>query len=245
MGLNIIVPDANFADIAIGRILGVPHSPSHIFRTNTSSAVATTNFVSNAVEGAIAGTPTFAANSAIVDNSNRIKFGTGNEGDTTVAIIVKNIASPSGNSMPLGNFTSGAVNDGTGYFMYKSSGGNIAFEVTRHPIAGGSSLGTTRTDLSIAGSDYEMFFGVMEDEVALRLYHPRTSGLDETSVLSGEVFTSPSQANQYEAVPEGYTSAEAQELVMFGKWPSVLTTQQMIDVYQSEKARYAALGLEI
>ena len=243
MGLSIVVPNADFSAIAIGRaLLSLSHSPSHVFEVRQSNAVAGVNNVTQGVEASFTGGLTYTSFGATVDENNSIDFGVGQTAGSTVAMLVKNVPTPAADSMPVGIFPGGPTTAGAGYFLFDNSGNNVKYESTSH-VGGASSSGNIRAELAISGDAYELFLVSFDDANGLTLYHPRTASSNTDAMPAGRTFTHPT-ANAYAACPPNYDSLP-QEVLMFAKWPSVLSAAQMDTVYSEVQTYYQSLGVTV
>lgn len=241
MGLSIVVPNADFSEIAIGRaLLSLSHSPSHVFEMRKSNAVAGVNNVTQTAEATILGAPSYTAISATVDESNSIGFGVGQTADSTVALLVKNVPNPSADSMPVGVFA--GTTAGSGYIVFDNNLPNVKYETTSH-VGGAASSGNVRAELAIAGEGYELLLVSFDDVNGLTLYHPRTQSSNTGVMPAGRTFTHPTQ-NGYASCPPSFNSL-SQEVLMFAKWPSVLSAAQMDTVYSEVQTYYQSLGVTV
>lgn len=243
MGLSIVVPNADFGAIAVAKApLSLSHSPSHVFEVRQSNAIAGINNVTMAVGASFTGVLAYSSFGATVDKNNRIGFGVGQTSGSTVAMLVKNVPTPAADSMPVGIFPASPTVAGAGYFLFDNAGNNVKYDTTSH-VGGGSYAGNVTASLAISGDGYELLLVSFDDASGLTLYHPRTAASNFAALAVGRTFTHP-VANAYSACAPNFNSL-SQEVLMFARWPSVLSAAQMDTVYSEVQTYYQSFGVSV
>lgn len=247
MGLALIATGSDFSGISIGNLGLLPSvgTLTHVFETRLNAATARRNNVTTALEGTVFGSPTFDAVGMQCDETKGVSFGTGQTGNSSVAIVCKNTTTPTVDSLIVGAFPSAgsALTSGGGYFISINSGDLIRYETTSH-VGTASSSGTITASLSAPlGNAYELFVATLNDAVGLTLYHPRTGASVLTALPAGRTFQLPVQTPYAATSPNSNSNVE--EVLMFAKWASVLTNVQVATLYTEVKDYYADFGVTL
>lgn len=217
----------------------------HELRRNASKTI--NNSAPGMLSGSVFGTPTYAATNITTTNANGVIFNSKPaNGGLTVAIVVKMKTGGAITDSVVGinNLGAAATVGSLWFYLFNR---RIAFNAYSYPAGSVSPLSGYNTISAYqdftAPSDglYEMFFGVLENGISLRFYHPKTSTLTTTSA-TGRDFCFDAPAN-IQTNPLAGTTAHDQS--MFAHWSAVLTPTQMNTFYAEIRDQYALLGLTI
>ena len=250
MGTKFVEIGADYSAISLGHA-GLYTSVSsglkilHEIRRSASKAV--NNSAPGGPKGTILGSPVFSAASTLVSGGNGIKFGVGPaNGSSTFVVTVK--VKNTGNTTL--NVISGVVSDnpviyGAAYFSVSDL--QVRFDAISFPLGSTPPYSgySTRSAFTVFPSDSpdgseELLFAVMESNVSLRMYHPKTSKVITTDAV-GRDFLFNTPALFQTSNPGG----AAVETALFGYWNRVLTPAEMNTFYAEIKTQYAQIGLVV
>lgn len=218
----------------------------HELRRNGSKAL--NNAAPGKPNGSAFGSPTYLATSVTTTNANGVIFGSKPaNGGLTVATLVKMKNGGVLTDSVVGLNALGASSIAAGSLWFYLYNRRIAFNAYSYalgavpPLTGHTEIGAFQ-DFT-AGSDglYELFFGVLENNVSLRLYHPKTGTLTSTSATGRDFcFDNPKNIQTHP-----FSGTTAQDQAMFAHWSRVISPTEMNTFYTEIKEQYALLGLTI
>lgn len=219
----------------------------HEIRRNAAKTV--NNSVPGKLDGSVVGAPVFSAGSANVDASN---FLTVNSlpvsGGLTTAIIVKNKNLGAASDHIIGSIPGTSATQGACWWtMWNRRIQFSAYDYARPaalPLAGSGSGAVFIDTIAADDGNFELYFGILEDNVGLRLYRPKT-GVTSATAKVGRDFAF-DNAVAFKTSPNAVLPVPGpHDLSMFAHWSSVLTPAQMNTFYAEMKKQFAAIGLTV
>jgi hypothetical protein len=251
MGMLLIDKAADYSARAIGHA-GLYTSVStgleslHELRRSASKAI--NNAAPNKAQGAVIGAPTFSPASMNMTFANAVRLGSRPaNGGLTVATIVKMKTGGATNDGVVGTPVDAVTSVGAAWitlYNRRLSFSAYSYAAGSTPPLSGYTIVAAYLDFT-APSDglYEMFFGVLENGVSIRVYHPKSGNLFTTATARDFAFDSPALFQTCTTpVTPGTT---AQDEAMFGHWSRVLTPTEMNTVYGEMQLQFARLSLAI
>lgn len=250
MGILLRDKNADFSSNSVGHAglyTSVTGNLKALHELRRSAAKTVKNSAPGMPDGSTFGSPTYAANSINTTNANGVIMGSKPaNGGLTVATLVKIKTGGGINDTIVGiDALGGSVSVGSLYFTLYNR--RLTFSAYSYPAGAvppltGYDSKSSYQDFSAASDGlYEMFFGVLENGVSLRLYHPKTGTLTTTSAVGRDFcFDNPKNIQTHP-----FSGTTAQDQALFAHWSSVLTPTQMNTFYAEMKAQYALLGLTI
>lgn len=249
MGLLLVDQSADFSAVAVGHAglyTSLTTGLQALHETRRNNAKTISNSAPGKEDAAVQGVIPYTAVSAQVTSPNSVLFSNKPaSGGLTIAIIVKNKNGGVIQDNIVGMIPGASATQGAVYFlMWNRRIQFAAYDYPRPtvlPLAGQAS-GSVAID-TIAGDDgnFELYFGILEDNVGLRLYRPKTDVTVSTAKV-GRNFDFDGPVN-FRTSPNAVTPLPGpQDLAMFAHWSVVLTPTQMKTFYAEMKAQYAALG---
>ena len=250
MGILLRDKNADFSSNLVGHAglyTSVTGNLKALHELRRSAAKVVKNSAPGMPDGSTFGSPTYAATNITTTNANGVAFNTKPaNGGLTVATLVKmkNGGATSDTVVGITALGSGATAGSLWFHLY-----NRRIQFNAYSYAAGSVPPLTGYDTKAAYQDftaasdglYEMFFGVLENGVSLRLYHPKTGTLTTASATGRDFcFDNPPSVQTHP-----WSGTTAQDQALFAHWSSVLTPTQMNTFYAEMKAQYALLGLTI
>lgn len=250
MGLLLVDKTADYSANSIGHAglyTSVTGSLEALHELRRSASKAINNPVPGKSGAGVFGSPVFSAASVQTDPSKGVMFGSKPaNGGLTVATIVKVKTGGSTSSTVVGTPATGN-GPSTGALWFYNYNQRVAFQAYSYPSGAVPPLSGYDTKSAfqdfLAGSlgAFELFFGVLENGVSLRLYHPKTGTL-VTSSATGRDFC-------FDASPRFQThpwnGTEQQDQAMFAHWSRVLTPTEMNTFYNEMQTQYSRLNLII
>lgn len=248
MGILIVDQAADFSAAPVGHA-GLYTSLStgllalHEIRRSNSKAI--NNAATVQANGSVIGAPTWSAASGAITQANSVLFGTRPQsGGMTFASIFK-IKNGGGNLPIFGSSPGTSVTQGLVEMQHYNR--RITFHAYSYAAPGTPPLAsqtdiTAFKDLTVTeDGTYELFFGVLEDAVSLRLRRAKDASTVTTTTARYFSFDNP---KPFRTMIETGT-AETQDISMFGAWSRVLTPAEMITFYAEMQQQFALLGLTI
>jgi hypothetical protein len=248
MGLLLVDKSADFSGSAIGDAglyTSITTGLTALHETRRIARKACNNAVANQPNGTVLGNPTLSAGYGTFDLADSIKFGTKPaSGGLTLAIVYQNYNRATQD--PIVGSTPGTSST-QGFVQFKLLNRRLTFEAydypypATYPLSGFADV-SCFIDMA-AGDDgnYELFFGVLEDNVSLRLYRPKTKTLATTARV-GRAFAFDGPVN-FQLCPT--TVGGTINIAAFGQWQAVLSTANMDTIYGELQAQAANYGLTI
>ena len=247
MGITLIVKNADFSGVAVDYLkieTSVKFGLLSLFETRLNAAKAADNAGSGA-DGAIIGAPTYSIGSGVFSNANSVLFGSAPTKDQTILTVfkIKN-GGVAVTDLVVGSPTANATTKGAVYFSHYNR--RLDFVSTTFPLGAVPPLaGSTNRS---AGHDFPagdegkfvMAAGILESNVSLRLYLPKTGTLYTSSAV-GRDFSFDNQGS-FRTAPGGTASFE---VALFAHWNRPLSTTELNTVYAEIKPQLARFGIDI
>lgn len=250
MGILLVSKNSDFSANPVGHAglyTSITDGLQSLFETRRSASKATNNSAPGGASGSVIGAPTFSAASTNVGPANTVLFGSKpTSGGLSMAVIVKMKNGGVANDGVAGVSLSGAAAT-NGSVLFSLYNRQLSFQGYSYaagsvpPLSGYTALVARQNFLADSDGVFELFFGVLENNVSVRLYHPKTTTLTTNPAVGRDFAFNAPPLFSTAAQNTGYT----QDVAMFAHWSGVKTPAEMNTFYSEMQSQYAKLGLVI
>lgn len=249
MGVMIVANTSDFSANPVGHV-GLTTSVSaglqSLFELRKTASKATNNSAPSRIKGSVVGTPGYYPDHLTVSPANSVLFPSKPaNGGLTIATVVKSKLGGSTSDHVVGSDITGSAVNGSVTIHHYNRRTQLTpyhYAMQSSPLSGYAQLGAY-LDLA-AGLDgtYQLFVGVLEDEVSARLYHPKSGAVHVKPVAAGRFFS-------FDA-PAAFRTASApsggsHDVGLFAHWNRPLTLAEINTFYAEMVTQFAALGVTL
>lgn len=248
MGLLLVANNADYSTSPVGHVgLGttITSGLQSLFELRRSASKSSYNSVLGGAPGTVIGSPTFNTTSDNVTPANYVLFPSKPvNGGLTFAFVVKmKTGGTINDNIVTSNVPLSVVNGAAWSYLYNRRVAVVGYSYASNtpPLTGYTALTAFLDYAAASDGTYEMFFGVLEDTVSVRIYNAK-AGLTNAASATGRYFGFDTPARFRTT---GDSGGGAHDESMFAHWNRVLSVAEMDTFYAEMKAQFGAVGLSI